>query len=64
MWCCCAKRAQNWGGGEGWPEWSGGMGALYATELTANHMFEEIEHSKKLDEHGASPPCWVAWEYV
>lgn len=45
---------QKWGAGEGWPEWSAGIAALYATEVTANHMLSDIEHSRQLDEHGDS----------
>jgi hypothetical protein len=42
---------QAWGSGEGWPEWSGGGIAMYATELAANHAFERIERTETLDHH-------------
>ncbi len=41
--------------GEGWPEWSAGIAAMYATEIVANHMLAEFESSTKYDEHGDSP---------
>ena len=53
---------QNWLAGEGWPEWSAGMAALYASELAANHLFDDFEASNKLDEHGdgGQLACWLA----
>eukprot|EP00798_Chlamydomonas_sp_ICE-L_P016435 gene16435-22652_t len=46
--------AQQWRQGEGWPTWSGGIAALYATEITANHMFQDFEASRKYDTNGDS----------
>ena len=60
--------AQQWGKGEGWPEWSGGIAAMYATEITANHMMAEFESSDKYDVHGDSDArvsevrVWLDWK--
>ncbi len=42
---------QQWGSGEGWPEWSGGGIAMYATEVAANHIFDSIERTGRMDHH-------------
>lgn len=36
----------------GWPLWSAGAAALYATELAASHVLANWTATRKMDEHG------------
>eukprot|EP00195_Chlamydomonas_chlamydogama_P006615 CAMPEP_0202903444 /NCGR_PEP_ID=MMETSP1392-20130828/24466_1 /ASSEMBLY_ACC=CAM_ASM_000868 /TAXON_ID=225041 /ORGANISM="Chlamydomonas chlamydogama, Strain SAG 11-48b" /LENGTH=389 /DNA_ID=CAMNT_0049590625 /DNA_START=8 /DNA_END=1177 /DNA_ORIENTATION=+ len=44
--------AQRWNQGEGWPEWSAGIAAMYATEIAVNHMVKEFDSTDLMDAHG------------
>ncbi|GAX80048.1 hypothetical protein CEUSTIGMA_g7487.t1 [Chlamydomonas eustigma] len=46
--------AQKWYQGEGFPLWSAGMAAMYATEIVANHFVDRFESTYLMDMHGDS----------
>ena len=51
----CGGVKQNYMKGEGFPLWSAGMGAMYATELIANHFIEpDFTSTLMMDHHGDS----------
>lgn len=45
---------QQWLKGEGFPLWSAGMAAMYATELIANHFIEHFDSTLLMDMHADS----------
>ncbi len=48
---CVCTLSQAWHKGEGWPQWSAGMAALYATSLVAASVLNTFDTTLAMDAH-------------